>query len=60
ALGNVVPQLHIHVIGRTAQDPCWPRPVWGNLTSGMPWPPERLSEIVAAAAERLGLEQDVL
>ncbi|MCG6156285.1 HIT domain-containing protein [Rubinisphaera margarita] len=31
ALGNVVPQLHIHVIGRKPADACWPAPVWGNL-----------------------------
>jgi diadenosine tetraphosphate (Ap4A) HIT family hydrolase len=30
-LGNVVPQLHLHIIGRTTVDPCWPQPVWGNL-----------------------------
>src|SRR4051812_19541718 len=29
ALGNVVPQLHIHVIGRFRSDPAWPAPVWG-------------------------------
>ncbi len=29
ALGNVVPQLHIHVIARYKSDPAWPRPVWG-------------------------------
>ena len=29
ALGNVVPQLHVHVIGRFADDPAWPRPIWG-------------------------------
>lgn len=31
-LGNVVPQMHLHVIGRRPGDPCWPQPVWGNLT----------------------------
>ena len=31
ALGNVVPQLHLHVIGREPGDTCWPAPVWGNL-----------------------------
>jgi diadenosine tetraphosphate (Ap4A) HIT family hydrolase len=31
ALGNVVPQMHLHVIGRHRADPCWPQPVWGNL-----------------------------
>jgi diadenosine tetraphosphate (Ap4A) HIT family hydrolase len=30
ALGNVVPQLHVHVIGRVAGDPAWPGPVWGH------------------------------
>ncbi len=29
ALGNMVPQLHIHVIGRHSQDAAWPGPVWG-------------------------------
>ena len=31
ALGNVVSQLHIHVIGRFTNDPAWPSPVWGQL-----------------------------
>ena len=30
ALGNMVPQLHIHVIGRSGSDPAWPGPVWGH------------------------------
>ena len=29
ALGNVVAQLHVHVIARRASDAAWPRPVWG-------------------------------
>lgn len=29
ALGNVVSQLHVHVIARTRQDEAWPDPVWG-------------------------------
>jgi diadenosine tetraphosphate (Ap4A) HIT family hydrolase len=29
ALGNVVPQLHVHVIARRIGDAAWPRPVWG-------------------------------
>ncbi|MGF1627170.1 MAG: HIT domain-containing protein [Alphaproteobacteria bacterium] len=28
-LGNMVPQLHVHVIGRRRDDPAWPGPVWG-------------------------------
>jgi diadenosine tetraphosphate (Ap4A) HIT family hydrolase len=30
ALGNVVPQLHVHVIARFTHDPAWPHPVWGH------------------------------
>src|SRR6185369_2129562 len=30
ALGNVVPQLHVHVIARFATDPAWPGPVWSS------------------------------
>jgi len=29
ALGNLVPQLHIHVLGRFKTDAAWPGPVWG-------------------------------
>ena len=29
-LGNVVSQLHVHVIGRRQTDPAWPGPVWGH------------------------------
>lgn len=34
ALGLLVPQLHLHVVGRRESDPCWPAPVWGNLPTG--------------------------
>ncbi|HKE46897.1 MAG TPA: HIT family protein, partial [Rhodanobacteraceae bacterium] len=30
ALGNVVPQLHVHVIARFTGDAAWPQPVWGR------------------------------
>ena len=30
AIGNVVEQLHIHVIGRKRDDYCWPDVVWGT------------------------------
>lgn len=31
ALGNVVSQLHVHVVGRFRADEAWPRPVWGAV-----------------------------
>jgi diadenosine tetraphosphate (Ap4A) HIT family hydrolase len=30
ALGNIVSQLHVHLIARYTQDAAWPRPVWGH------------------------------
>jgi len=30
AIGNIVPQLHIHVVGRRRDDPAWPGVVWGH------------------------------
>ena len=30
AIGNVVAQLHVHVVARRRDDPAWPRPVWGH------------------------------
>jgi diadenosine tetraphosphate (Ap4A) HIT family hydrolase len=30
ALGNIVPQLHVHVVGRSSRDDAWPGPVWGS------------------------------
>ncbi|WP_020398721.1 HIT domain-containing protein [Kordiimonas gwangyangensis] len=36
ALGNMVPQLHIHVIARYEGDPAWPGPIWGK-TPAVPY-----------------------
>ncbi len=33
ALGNQVPQLHVHIIARSVDDPAWPDPVWGAGTA---------------------------
>ena len=33
ALGNMVPQLHLHHIARFRGDPAWPKPVWGCVPS---------------------------
>ena len=32
ALGNIVRQLHVHLIARNEGDPCWPGPIWGQGT----------------------------
>jgi diadenosine tetraphosphate (Ap4A) HIT family hydrolase len=55
AIGNVVPQLHLHVVGRRAGDPCWPAPVWGHLGDGPEYSRQRVAEISALLIEHCGL-----
>jgi diadenosine tetraphosphate (Ap4A) HIT family hydrolase len=31
AIGNVVPQLHVHIVARWRSDPLWPKAVWGLM-----------------------------
>jgi diadenosine tetraphosphate (Ap4A) HIT family hydrolase len=54
-LGNVVPAMHLHIIGRHSQDVCWPQPVWGNLPSGETYSPQILREWQAGLVKMLGL-----
>jgi diadenosine tetraphosphate (Ap4A) HIT family hydrolase len=49
ALGNVVPQLHLHVIGRFRSDPAWPGPVWG-FGRREPYPAHAAAALVERAA----------
>jgi diadenosine tetraphosphate (Ap4A) HIT family hydrolase len=45
ALGNVVPQLHVHHVVRYRDDPAWPAPVWGHAPA-RPYTPESLSYVL--------------
>jgi diadenosine tetraphosphate (Ap4A) HIT family hydrolase len=47
-LGNITPQLHIHVVGRRPDDAAWPGPVWG-AGEARPYAPEALERAAAAA-----------
>ncbi len=49
ALGNITPQLHVHVVGRWRGDAAWPGPVWGVL-GGEPYGAELQKQLLAAAA----------
>ena len=49
ALGNMVPQLHVHVIGRFRSDPAWPGPAWGHGTRA-PYPDHAASALIERAA----------
>ncbi len=53
AIGNVVPQLHVHIVARWKTDPLWPKPVWGHAT-GRANPVEKFYAFVAAVRAKLG------
>lgn len=52
-IGNLVPQLHVHVVGRSPGDACWPKPVWGHLGPG---PGYSEAELAAIGAGILGAD----
>ncbi len=53
-LGNVTPQLHVHVVGRRAGDAAWPGPVWGAGTAAG-YDAGELAQAIEAARAALGL-----
>lgn len=52
ALGNIVRQLHLHVVARTQGDAAWPGPVWG-CGAAVPHAAEALAARLAALRQRL-------
>jgi diadenosine tetraphosphate (Ap4A) HIT family hydrolase len=57
ALGNMVAQLHVHVIARRKSDAAWPRPVWG-VAPALAYGDNELRTLIGAVRRKLGLEQD--
>jgi diadenosine tetraphosphate (Ap4A) HIT family hydrolase len=53
ALGNLTPQLHLHIVGRRADDAAWPGPVWG-FGEATPYDAEALACAQAAALAAIG------
>jgi diadenosine tetraphosphate (Ap4A) HIT family hydrolase len=51
ALGNIVRQLHVHVVARVEGDTAWPRPVWGH-GQAVAYGDDR-AELLIAALQRL-------
>lgn len=52
AIGNMVPQLHIHVIARFKDDEVWPKPVWGNAQP-QPYTDDALAEMLEKVRDML-------
>jgi diadenosine tetraphosphate (Ap4A) HIT family hydrolase len=55
ALGNQVPQLHVHVIARRRSDAAWPKPVWGAVPA-KPYEPAARESLLAALRRALQLK----
>lgn len=54
AIGNIVPQLHVHIVARRHSDPAWPKPVWGTAPA-IAYEPGVRDGFVAALRARLGI-----
>lgn len=54
AIGNLVPQLHIHHVVRYQTDKAWPAPIWGKFAA-VPYTPEQLANTIAFVKARLNL-----
>ena len=54
-LGNQVPQMHLHIVGRRVGDACWPDPIWGNLQHSGVYTAGKLENIQAGLAKGAGL-----
>lgn len=53
AIGNIVNQLHIHIVGRDPSDYCWPNVVWGTHKKEL-YTDKQVEKITAALCEQLG------
>jgi diadenosine tetraphosphate (Ap4A) HIT family hydrolase len=54
ALGNMVPQLHVHVVARRVGDAAWPRPVWG-VAPPLPHDAEEVQTFISALRRKIWL-----
>jgi diadenosine tetraphosphate (Ap4A) HIT family hydrolase len=59
AIGNIVSQLHLHVIARRREDCCWPQAAWGHVDIEEAWRDAELSDLEAALRALPGLALDV-
>lgn len=55
ALGNVVPQLHVHIVARFAADASWPDPIWGKHPAKA-YAPRDAQHLIELMVEHLGLD----
>jgi len=58
ALGNVVPQLHVHVIARRSGDAGWPKPIWGAAPP-LPHDKAELERFTSAIRRKIWLASEM-
>ncbi len=58
AIGNIVPQLHIHIVARSKHDPLWPKPIWGAAAQRA-CDASLMERFVSAIRERVTLEAGI-
>lgn len=54
AIGNLVPQLHVHHVVRYNSDKAWPAPVWGKF-SAIPYSAQELTDTASLISDTLGV-----
>lgn len=54
ALGNMVPQLHVHIIARFRDDAAWPNPVWG-VAAARPYADDALKRFIVSLRQAIGI-----
>ena len=54
AIGNIVPQLHIHHIVRFQTDKAWPAPVWGKFTA-VPYTEQQIADTMIRIKDQFGM-----
>ena len=54
AIGNVVLQVHVHIVARRRDDPAWPKPVWGTVPA-RPYDLAECERFIAALRRKIEL-----
>ena len=54
AIGNVVAQMHIHIVARRRGDAAWPKPIWG-VGAARAYTPDDLDQFIVTLRRDLGL-----
>jgi diadenosine tetraphosphate (Ap4A) HIT family hydrolase len=53
SFGNIVRQLHVHIIARKEDDPTWPNPVWVDKTKNQLYDEETKDQIITKIKDKI-------